>query len=139
MSPGRPPEEPFVPEPYDPNVDIAVLRRRRERLLTVLALIVVVAGAGALAYYVARPIPVDERMVVQTAQEAVRELFGTGVVYVFGAQPQVDRLSEDRCMVSSEFLILNAAGASAHHWYDCEVRRAPDGHWQPAKLTLMPY
>jgi hypothetical protein len=139
MSPGGPPEEPLAGDARDWDGDIEVLRRRRERSLTSLAIAVIIVTAGALAYYISRPIPLDQAAVVRAAQDAVRNAFGTALVYIFGDPPQVSRDGENVSLVRSEGLVLTQAGASAHWWFDCELHRAPDGSWQPAKLTLMPY
>ena len=81
MSSGPPSEESETPSTGDPGLDIDHLRRRRELVLTFLAVGLIVGASLLMAFFMLRPPPVDRAGASAAAQRAVRETLGGDFVF----------------------------------------------------------
>ena len=124
---------------YDPDLDVDVLRRRRDRLLTLLALAAVVAVSLTALYFALRSKPEDPNVLIAAAQRKVREAIGNREAIQFGAPVSVEAQRAEEYLVRGEAIAVNPSTLQArHYWYDAVVHRQPDGTWGPARLTLLP-
>lgn len=129
--------EPEFPE-ADPGLDIEVLRRRRERALTFLAISGILAVTLVCAFFWLRPKPLDRRVVIAAAQRAVRDAVGERQAFDFGNPVHVEIQPEGEFLVRGEVVAVTPDLQPHHYWYDCVVHRQSDGSWGPAQLTLLP-
>lgn len=136
MSPGRPPDEIEPVEVYDPDLDPAVLRRRRELVLTFAALTVILAGCFILAFYMLRTKPVTRRQMVVAAEEAVRDATGRNPTLQLG-DAYIDTDGEDLYLLRSEGRMVNADNRPIHFWYYCLLRRTEDGKLIRVQLKIV--
>jgi hypothetical protein len=125
-------------EESDPGLDIELLRRRRDRVLSIAAVVLVLAVSLVIAWRVMRPQPVDRQALVFAAQAAVRDAIGEGYVSSFSSPSEYHFAEEDadHYRLKSEVLAVTPQGAATHYWFDCLLMRLPDGSWAPAQLTL---
>jgi hypothetical protein len=121
-------------------LDPDVLRRRRELVLTFLALLVVLGAAGVTAYAVLRTPPPTPGELAAVAQQAVRDAIPATYSLDFSTleETQIAVAAEDRYNVSGRVVAVPQSGASQSYLYSCSVARFNDKRWRPAKLSLQP-
>jgi hypothetical protein len=140
MSRELPPDEDSAAALDDPGLDLDLLQRRRDRLLTVVAVAVILVLSVTTAYLLFRPKPVDERALISAAHQSVREALGLGLVYQFSVRSEtlIEPVEEESYRVSGEVAAVNPGGRSTGYAFDCTLKQRPDGTWAPVKLKLTP-
>ncbi len=123
----------------DAGLDIDALRRRRELVLTVLALLLILSVTVFTAWKFLRTTPPAPSELASVAALAIREAMAGLAVQISDAdqmrmKPVTERLYE----VSGQFLAVNRQAQATHYVFTCAVEHAPAGNWRPAKLTITP-
>jgi hypothetical protein len=121
-------------------LDPDVLRRRRELVLTFLALFLVLGAAGVTAYGVLRTPPPTPRELAEVAQQAVRDAIPPAYSLDFSTleEIQIAPAAEDHYSVSGRVVAVPRSGAAQSYVYTCSIARFNDKRWRPAKLSLQP-
>src|SRR3954468_23640331 len=143
---GRPDEQPNAGAPTsddDPGLNIELLRRRREKVLAIVAAAFVMLGAVITAVYLLRPPAVNVSELIEAAHAAVRQSTCRGVICEFSeaSETTVETLSSGDHMVSADVAAITRAGDLTRSFhFRCVLRRDPNGAaWLPAKLEVIPY
>src|SRR5205823_1288776 len=120
--------------------DIDVLRRRRERVLAVLAVVLVLGVAGTTAYYILRPNPVAPKELIRISQQAAREAVGLQYTYQFAGENETEIKPEgnDTYVVIATGVAMTREGQARGFRFKCTVGRRLNGSWGPEKLELSP-
>jgi len=140
MSAGPDPEEWERDDLEDPGLDIDVLRRRRERVLALLAVFVIVVLSIFVARAVLTPKPVERMELIAVAKQAVRNAAPEDGVLAFSTPSEflIETDGPDRYSVRGEVLLLTHDGHSEHFFFVCTLMRSDEGVWRPARLTVTP-
>jgi hypothetical protein len=124
----------------DPGLNIITLRRRRELVLTVAALIVIVAVTGFTAWSILYvPVPSANELTI-LAQGAVRDALPAGVAVQFGGKEEtsVTLKGEEEYEVAGRVLAVTPQGMARAYSFTCALAPSPAGVWRPAKLLVTP-
>ena len=123
----------------DPNLNLDVLRRRREVFLTVVALTLVLVVTLVAAQKFLRKAPTNTTEIAQAAFQAVREAM-PGVAVQLGepAEAELKEIADNHYQVSGRFLAVNGEGQSAYYVYTCSLEQPGGGKWRPVKLDITP-
>jgi hypothetical protein len=140
MSAGSDPEEREHDDVEDVGLDIDVLRRRRERFLTLLALFFIVVVGIFVARAIFKPKPVDRLELIAAAKRAVRSAAPENTVLAFSTTSEflIEVESPGRYSVRGEVLQMTPDGRSDHFFFVCTLMRAGGGAWRPVQLTVTP-
>ncbi len=145
MSDGRPPDaEPENPAALedDPGLDINLLRRRREKVLAILAVGVILAAATTIAYYLLRAAPVTRTELIGATHQVVEETLGSGLVYAFSPPAEfiIDALPGGNFAVSANVAAITRQGLGQTYQFKCILTRRQGARgWAPVKLELTTY
>jgi hypothetical protein len=137
MTTGQPPPE-FDPEGMDdPGLDIEILRRRREMLFTIAAMVLILGASLTIAFSMLHRKPVDQKALLGAAQQTVREAIGSGFAFSFNdltatlSDPDANTYS-----VRGEVVTISPQGKPTWYRFECSLTQRTNGSWSPAKLTL---
>lgn len=122
----------------DPGLNPDILRRRRERVLTVMALLLILGVSVFTSYRLLRAPGTSPKDLVAVAQQAVKDGLPAGMALSFSSlrETLVEPVDGGSYEVSAEVLALTPAGASQHYVFTCTLTLFPDRHWRPSKLVL---
>jgi hypothetical protein len=126
-------------ELYDSGLGPAALRRRREIVLTVAALLLIAGVAMFSArglLYSPTPSRAELRwMVLEAIRDALPNMsVGLGNVEELTFNAVGEHLFE----VSGQLAAVDRAGKSQQYTFTCVVRQAENGRWRPERLLLTP-
>jgi hypothetical protein len=123
----------------DAGLDIEALRRRRELILTVLALLLVLSATVFTAWKFLRTVPAAPSELASVTALAIREAMPGLALQIGGAdEMRVKFVTERLYEVSGQFIAVNQQAQSTHYVFTCAVEQAASGNWRPAKLTITP-
>jgi hypothetical protein len=133
------PDNDFEVHEDDPGLDIAVLRRRRELLFTVLALTLILLTTYITATKSLIKPPPGSAELATTARMAIQDAM-KGVVLAMGASEDltIRQVTESLYTVSGQFSAIDPQGKSTYFTFTCSVQQGQNGHWRPARLVLNP-
>jgi hypothetical protein len=120
------------------GLDLEVLRRRREWVLTILALLLVLGVSVFTALRLLRTPPVSQNELAFTARQAVKDAL-PGLAVQFGGVEEltIQRLG-DNYEIKGTALAITPDGKDLTYLFTCQLERAEDGKWRPAKTILNP-
>jgi hypothetical protein len=122
----------------DAGLDPNVLGRRREVVLTLVALVLVLAAGAFTAHQVFRtPAPGGSELMA-LAHQAVRDAMPPAYALRFSPlqDTQISRAAADRHEVSARVIAVNRQGGTEDYTFTCVLIRFSDRSWRPAKLDL---
>ena len=123
----------------DAGLDIEVLRRRRERFLTFLALLIVLAVTVFVAVKFFGTRPVTPAELASVAQRAVRQAMPGVTVQIGGPDGMnIKAITDSMYEVSGQFSTVNSQAGSAYYVFTCSLERAGGGGWRPESLKITP-
>jgi len=140
MSAGPDPEQWEHDDLDDVGLDIDVLRRRRERVLALLAVAVIIGAALFVSRALLRKNPVDRGELIAAVKQAIRDASPQGVALEFGAPSEfvIERQAEDQYEVSGEVIMITPEARATRYYFRCTLTRQEQGPWRPARLTATP-
>jgi len=140
MSAGPDPQQWEQDDAADPGLDIEVLRRRRDRVLTLLALAFVLGVALFVSRGLFRSQPVERTELIAAAKQAVREAAPPNVALEFSTATEfvIEMESEDRYSVTGEVVLIPTSGHSSRFFFECALSRNEQGPWRPVRLSVTP-
>jgi hypothetical protein len=141
QGPDEEPPQDAVSIEDDPGLDIAVLQRRREKVLVVGAVAILIGTVLGILYLL-RPAPVSRKEVIAVAQDAVRRTICEGRTCQFSEplETSVEIQPDGNYVVAADLIVLTPAGASRSYRFTCVLYRLQDGSgWMSAKTELVPY
>jgi hypothetical protein len=145
MSTPPPPEwegdEHDLEEDDDPGLDIETLRRRRERVLTILALGLILAVSVFAAFRFLRVPKPQRRDLIAVTQQTVREAPAlAGSVLHFSESNEIEiRQVGDRYEVAGRvFAIAPSGRSSTYYSFTCLLEQLEGRQARPVTLVLTP-
>jgi hypothetical protein len=140
MNAGPTPEEWEQDDFDDAGLNIDVLRRRRERVLTFLALFFIAVVSLFVLRALLQPRPVDRMELIVAAKLAVRNAVPAGSVLTFSTLPEFLIQMEDPNLytVKGEVVLVTHEGHSSHFFFECSLTRSEEGQWLPVRLSVNP-
>jgi hypothetical protein len=123
----------------DPGLDLAVLRRRRELVLTFFTLALIIAVAAFTAYRIFQGPPDTPEAVRAAAEQAIRNYLGRKMKIQFSApnETYIESIREGVREVAGSVVAVTEAGQASYYRYRCIVME-DEGHWEPEKLYITP-
>jgi hypothetical protein len=137
-TPGEP-DENIEFEAQDPGLDPAVLRRRRDLVLTILAGLVSLSVAVFSAQKFIRARPRAEADILLVVQNAVKRDMGPAVSIQFAPESRkVTTVGAGLYQVSGMFVAVGRQGSSRYFAFDCSVQDTAQGVLQATSVNITP-
>jgi len=129
----------------DPGLDIDVLRRRREFVLTFLALFLIVIAAIFTGHKLLSSPKINPGDLTAIARQAVREQMPAGHAVHFGGTQGGDEKMEiaerragESFELSGRVMAIRPDGLHEFYLFKCWVERAQNSRWRPSKVEITP-
>jgi hypothetical protein len=138
-APERDDDDLEIPDDDDAGLDLEVLRRRRDWVLTILALLLVLGVSIFTAYRLLRTPAVSQSELAVSARQAVKDALPGRVVQFGGTEElTIQPIGDSSYEVKGNALAITPEGISLSYLFTCNMERAPDGKWRPTKVQLNP-
>jgi hypothetical protein len=138
-APERDEDELEIPDDDDAGLDLAVLRRRREWVLTILALLLVLGASVFTALRFLRTPPVSQSELAVLTRQAVKDALPGRVVQVGGPEElTIERRGDMNYEIKGSALAITPQGMTLNYTFTCMLERGPDGKWRPLSVQLDP-
>jgi hypothetical protein len=140
MSAGPDPEQWEQDDLDDAGLDIEVLRRRRERVLAILAVFGIIVVGIFVARAMFKPRPVQRAELIAAAKQAVRNAAPNDSVLVFSTTSEfvIEVVEANVYSVRGEVLLEDRDGHAEHFFFVCQLMRQAEGPWRPVRLSITP-
>jgi len=125
-------------EALESGLDIQILRRRREAVVTIAALLVLLGTMSVAAYYFLHPRRADLRQIVAVAEKRVETAVGPGYRYAFPLfqEMKVTAQGNDEYLVTGWGEAISRDGHVEPIFFQCRVVPGRGKEWVPATLEL---
>ena len=121
----------------DPGLNIEILRRRRDILLTITAMLLILGVTSFAAYKFLRGPAANSTDIASAALQAVRaSMAGYSVQAGLPEEVSLKAITSGQYEATGRVVAVDQEGQSGYYLFKCFVERPPEGSWKVSKVEL---